>query len=327
MISVAICTRDRPERVVGAVQSVLANAGATFELLVIDQSSDDRTGEALRRCCRDPRVRYIRSDARGVACSRNQALLLARADVVAYTDDDCIVPPEWLACMERIFDRMSRVTLAFCNVVGAPHDRSAGFIPEYRRKGKMLVTTPFQWCAARGIGAGMAVRRRAALEMGGFDEMLGPGGPFQSAEDFDLALRLIALGHQIYVTDEVEVVHYGFRTWAEGKSLTSRDFFGTGAAYSKPFRSGRLRLAVVPLWELLRHAVWPPMFDVLCLRKPRGWKRITGFVAGMVRGLRTPLDSHTLRFVMPHHLASVASTRSSAWQAADPGARKAKHQG
>jgi glycosyltransferase involved in cell wall biosynthesis len=297
MISAAICTLDRSDLVVEAVQSVLASEGVAFELLVIDQSCDSRTREALAPWIDDPRLRYVRFEARGVARSRNLALQQARGDVVAFTDDDCVVPTDWLARMQEPFVRLPSVVLAFCNVKPAAHDPSKGFIPAYRRKGTVVVGSALQKCSARGIGAGMAVRRQAVLEMGGFDEMLGPGGTLRSAEDYDLSLRAVLAGHKVYETDEVEVVHFGFRTWEEGRTLTLRDWYGIGAAYSKPIKSGHLRFLIVPLYELLWIAVWPLLRNLVRLRRPRGLKRLAGFAGGMVHGLRTPLDRRSLKFV------------------------------
>jgi GT2 family glycosyltransferase len=198
--------------------------------------------------------------------------------------------------MGELFARWPRVLISFCNVAPAPHDAEAGFVPHYRCKGTNVVSSLLEKCTARGIGAGMALRRRAALDLGGFDEMLGPGGPLRSGEDYDLAARAILAGYQICETDAVEVVHFGFRTWEEGRELTQRDWVGIGAAYSKPMRAGYLRFAVIPLYELLANAVWPLLVTTARLR-PQGLKRITGFLRGFASGMRTPLDRRTLRFV------------------------------
>jgi glycosyltransferase involved in cell wall biosynthesis len=298
-ITAAICTRDRPGVVVEALRSVLASDAADFEVLVIDQSAAADTEVALAPWREDARLRYVRTSDRGVSRSRNLALRLARAEVVAYTDDDCVVPPGWLGAMRTVLDDHPSVVLAFCNVAPAPHDARAGFVPAYRRKGTVVVSSFLEKCTARGIGAGMAVRRREILALGGFDEMLGPGGTLRSGEDYDLAVRTLLAGHLVCETDAVEVVHHGFRTWEEGRELTLRDWIGIGAAYSKPLRAGHLSFAVVPLYEFLGNAVWPLLRAALQLRRPSGMKRVTGFLAGFVRGLRTPVDGRSLCFVEP----------------------------
>ena len=72
-----------------------------------------------------------------------------------------------------------------------------------------------------------------------------------------------------------------------------------GLAFSsaKPLRAGRFEAAVVPLWLFSTRALWPPMADLLRLRKPRGAVRIVSFLRGFGVGLSTRVDQATLRFV------------------------------
>jgi hypothetical protein len=142
----------------------------------------------------------------------------------------------------------------------------------------------------------MAVRRAAVESFGGFDELLGPGGRFASGEDFDLALRALIAGWHIYETDRTHVVHYGFRTYAQGRALMQRDFVGMGAAYAKPLRGGHLDFAPLAAQELISVAIWPPIRDLLRFRRPRGLSHSVSFCRGFVGGWRAPLDRKTLRY-------------------------------
>jgi glycosyltransferase involved in cell wall biosynthesis len=56
-LSVVICTRNRPEKLTRAVASVLANSFADFELIVVDQSTDRRSADAMMSFD-DDRIRY-----------------------------------------------------------------------------------------------------------------------------------------------------------------------------------------------------------------------------------------------------------------------------
>src|SRR5262249_8322895 len=148
-----------------------------------------------------------------------------------------------------------------------------------------------------GIGAGIAVRRNMAEKLGGFDPMLGPGSRFQGCEDRDIAIRALLAHYHVYETSEVAVKHFGFRTWQQGRELARRNFLGVGAAYSKFLRCGRGDVIYIPAYEFIRSALWPPIQDLLYLRKPQGIARITAFVAGFIKGLRTPIDRATMIFI------------------------------
>src|SRR4029079_12902918 len=97
---------------------------------------------------------------------------------------------------------------------------------------------------AGGVGAGKPVGRRDGLSIGGFDEQLGPGGRLRSGEDRALAGRAPAAGWWVLHIPDAFVVHHGFRTWIQGRSLTRRDWYGIGAAYAKQLKCWNL--AIIP---------------------------------------------------------------------------------
>lgn len=297
LISALICTRNRGPSLVETITSILANTHPNFELVIIDQSSNDETENAAKPFFGDNRLRYIRSTTVGKARALNLGLAETSGDVVAVTDDDCIVPQNWLETFARIFAEHPNVAVAFCNVEAAEHDASKGFVPDYVRESEKLVTTLREKCDARGIGAGLAIRRSMVLKIGGFDTALGPGGKFPDCEDGDVAVRALLAGYYIYETATVSVEHFGFRTWAEGRQLARRSFLGIGAAYSKPLKCGRWDFLIIPAHEFFRYALLPPILDILRLRRPYGLGRIIAFMQGFIGGLRTPVDKTTLRFV------------------------------
>lgn len=293
----AICTRNRGASILVAARSVLQSDHPNFRLVVIDQSTNDDSERALEPLRGDPRLVYVRTRSAGLSRARNEALRAANTDIVVFTDDDCEVPTDWLATMQQIFAEFPQVAVAFCSVHAGPFDETTGFVPAYECQGTRIIRDFVGKCTARGMGAGLAVRRSVVLDrLGGFDEMLGAGGLFPSCEDGDCAVRALLAGFEICETDRTHVMHYGFRSWEEGRELGKRDFGGTGAAYAKPLRAGRWDFAPVPLYELVVKAIWPPINDVLHLRRPRGVGRGLYFVGGLARGLAAPLDRERLMF-------------------------------
>jgi glycosyltransferase involved in cell wall biosynthesis len=275
----------------------LANTHPNFELLVIDQSKDNETREALRPFSTDPRLRYLQSATIGKGNALNEGLRKAKGTAVAITDDDCTVPPNWLETFASIFAAHPNVAVAFCCVEAGEHDRTAGFVPAYVRTGDRMLTTMHDARLVHGLGAGIAVRRTMIEEIGGFDPLLGPGCRFQACDDRDIAIRALLARYHIYETSTIAVKHFGFRTWKQGRQLTRRDFFGIGAAYSKFLKCGRIELMYIPAYEFIKYALWPPISDLLHLRRPRGISRITAFVNGFVEGLRSPLAKPAMIFV------------------------------
>jgi len=282
--------------VVNSVSSLLDPRGADLELFVIDQSDDDATEIALRPFADDPRFRYLRSSRRGKGAGLNEGLAAATATVVVLTDDDCRAPAGWALAMARFFESRPSVAIAFCRVVPVPYDAGEGYVPAFEPTQERVLRSITSVRHGLGLGAAMAIRRDIALSLGGFDECFGPGGRFPSADEWDISMRALLKGWHVLETAELSVIHDGFRSFSEGREHARRDWIALGAVCAKPLRAGYLHAVVVPLWIFSLRALWPPLFDLLRLRKPSGFARIAGFARGFANGLMTDVDRKTLLF-------------------------------
>src|SRR5512136_96831 len=92
-VSVIIPTYNRCAMVREAIDSVLANRGVEFELIVVDDGSTDNTRNLARS---DARFIYERTENHGVAAARNRGVELARAPLVAFLDSDDLWMPQKL---------------------------------------------------------------------------------------------------------------------------------------------------------------------------------------------------------------------------------------
>lgn len=297
MISAAICTRNRGASVAATISTILAIDDIDFELVIVDQSTNEETAQAVAPFESDPRVRFIRTGTKGLGVARNIALGEVKSDLVAYTDDDCTAPTDWLRKVYEAFQIDRKIAVVYTTVEAAPHDSSVGLIPAYRAKGERVFSGVLDKRSARGIGAGMAVRASMVRAMGGFDEMLGAGGQFPSCEDWDIAVRALIRGYSVLETDKVSVVHFGFRSHDESRFLSKRDWTGIGAAYSKPIRCGHVSFAGVIINLLSSYALTPFFRDLRQLKRPRGIMRIVHFSRGFLQGMRTPINKSTLCFI------------------------------
>ena len=91
-ISVVMCTRGRAEMIGRAVGSVLDNDHDSFEMFVVDQSDDDFTRLALAEYMHDERFHYLHLDRIGLSHAYNVGIQAAAAELIAFTDDDCVAP-------------------------------------------------------------------------------------------------------------------------------------------------------------------------------------------------------------------------------------------
>lgn len=296
-LSAVVCTRNRPGPLAEIVKLLLRGESAQLELIVVDQSDGSESEDALAPFLSDPRLHYCRSAKRGKGAALNEGFAMASGPVVVCTDDDCLPPPGWVARMTQTLMSQPNTVLAFCRVNPVPYDRTAGYVPAYEIETSRHLRSIGDVCGGLGIGAGMALRRDFVMSMGGLDEFFGPGGRFPSADEWDIAIRALLTGHEIYENADLTIVHDGFRSFEQGKAHARRDWLALGAVCAKPLRAGHWKAIVVPVWLFSAVALWPPIYDVLRLRKPRGIGRITAFMQGFRAGLCTPVDKKTLRFV------------------------------
>jgi glycosyltransferase involved in cell wall biosynthesis len=106
LISVVIPTRNRVALLEPLLQSVLSQTAPRdqYEIIVVDDGSTDETPALLARFAREyPNVRSVRRGGNGPARARNAGLEAATGDVVAFTDDDCLVDRDWVEVIRREF--------------------------------------------------------------------------------------------------------------------------------------------------------------------------------------------------------------------------------
>jgi hypothetical protein len=173
-VSVIIPTRDRVAHLRRAVASVLANSDPALELIVADQSDGEESARFLQSvAASDARIVPLRLTSTGKARGVNKALRRARAEVIAFTDDDCTVPADWLQCHLATLAREPEVGIVFGRVDAAPHDPMEAWIPTFQPRRYRRLRGRYTRANWSGMGANMVVRRAVIDRQADF--MKAPG--------------------------------------------------------------------------------------------------------------------------------------------------------
>jgi GT2 family glycosyltransferase len=229
-VSVVVPAFNRAGSIRAALESVLRQTWADFELIVVDDGSTDGTPDAAR-ALDDPRLRVIVTPQNmGASAARNLGIAEARGIWIAFQDSD----DEWLPLklekqMARLLAPGADWIAAYCGmlIVDAPSDRpgpggrsNPRYFPERDDDPEefddaigRLLRWVFPWrrppppCAFEGdltvsllrrsliSTQTLVARRDLLLEIGGFDPA------FRAAIDRDCALRLAPLGPIAFVDE------------------------------------------------------------------------------------------------------------------------------
>jgi len=182
-VSVLMPVRDGAQWLALAIDSVLAQTFADFELLVIDDGSSDRSPEiAADHAVRDARVRLVRQDALGLVAALNRGLREAQGDLIARLDADDLARPERLARQVAAMDANPRLNLigSWAEKIDAEGKPAGALTPPSDRqelRDTLARTNPF-------VHSSVMLRTEAARRAGGYR------AAFEAAEDYDLWLRL-----------------------------------------------------------------------------------------------------------------------------------------
>lgn len=251
-VSVIICTCDRAASLLATLRS-LANLElddiGTFELVVVDNGSKDDSASAIAGFAQQApfNVRYVRERTRGLGVARNAGLSAAMGEVLLWTDDDCIVPGNWVNLAAQLFSRdLMQVVGGRVELFNPAHLPIT--IKTSRTRERM------KW---RGDilgfmhGCNMAFGRPVIDRIGHFDQRFGAGSRLRSAEDSDFIYRACQAGVPICYEPDLLVYHNHGRIGALEHRRLSRGYgVGLGAAAIKHWRRGDPDLMKAWYWKM-----------------------------------------------------------------------------
>lgn len=181
MVTIAVCTRNRKAYLERCLAALLPCITGEVELVVVDDASTDETGVYLRSLAEAQRALHVVTlpAHAGVGSARNAALRVARGELIAFTDDDCIPEPSWLR--EIIAPLADLAVVCAYGQVFYRAQGYRGYFPE-----RCVENPGPRW----PMTACIAYRTAALRAVSGFDHMFAQ----YHNEDTEVAFRLAAVG-------------------------------------------------------------------------------------------------------------------------------------
>ncbi|NEO36077.1 MAG: glycosyltransferase family 2 protein [Moorea sp. SIOASIH] len=215
LISAIICTHNREEYLGAAIDSLLQQDFADYEVIVVDNASSDRTSNIVDQRLDNSRLNYVYEPVLGLSVARNTGAATAGAAILAYLDDDAVASPRWLKTIyeayqsnEKLAIAGGKVTLLWPDGITSPSWLSpdlAGNLGAYDL-GDSLIEIQNPGLTPRGLN--YSIRRTFLEKIGGFDVNLGRVGKnLLSNEELHMTELALQDGWQVAYLPDALVAH------------------------------------------------------------------------------------------------------------------------
>jgi glucosyl-dolichyl phosphate glucuronosyltransferase len=259
-ITVIICTFNRGESLKTTLDSIThltVPPDLNWELIIVDNNSTDNTAQVVREFASAApfRVRCILERRQGLSAARNAGVAAARGKIIAFTDDDVILHPEWLTNLKQTFDTFQ------CAAVGGR------IIPVWQQPKPDWLEMDEQQAIVHyehgdeptvlrehpPLGANCAYRKDEFVKYGTFRLDLGVSGENRgiTCEDTEFATRLFAAGEKIVYAPNA-IVYHPVDPRRATKAYFRKWYYNDGRSSARAFPpdSNIVRYFGIPRWVL-----------------------------------------------------------------------------
>jgi GT2 family glycosyltransferase len=180
-VSIIIPTYNRGRMIREAVESVLNQEFKEgFELIVVDDGSDDNTGDILRGY--EDRITVIRQENKGVSAARNRGIASASGELIAFLDSDDLWLPGKLSCQTDFFRKNPQALICQTEEIWIRSGLRVNPMKKHQKRSGMIFEPSLALCL---VSPSAVMMRRELFDRAGlFDETL------PACEDYDLWLRV-----------------------------------------------------------------------------------------------------------------------------------------
>jgi GT2 family glycosyltransferase len=251
--STLVCTYNRPHLLAQCLAALIEATDEKPNQVVVVNGGGDCADRVVDRFVGNSEIRVerIKTVNKNLAASRNVGLPHCTGDIIALTDDDAEVFPDWVTQMKRAHQEHPEAGAVGGPVLGTNKDSLVGKVAD-------LITFP-TWpepCYVRTLpGVNISYKREVVEQVGFQDETLFRG------EDVDYNWRVQQLGYKIYFDPHIKVYHY--------HRPTLRSFLNQHYMYGRAYYLVRRK--------------WPEMYCIYPhgLRRPQDALKALNFVAGL----------------------------------------------
>jgi GT2 family glycosyltransferase len=263
-LSVIVATRNRAPHLGPCLDSIAAafERSALFddaEIVIADNGSTDETPNVLKAwaAANTARLVPVAEPRPGKSRALNRAIEAASGELLAFTDDDCRLLPEYVNDLLRHDAADAELVLRGGRIeLGDPTDLplTINTAPTRGRWSLAMNSARHNALTGKINGCNMMMRRALIERIGGFDEDFGPGSKIASGDDTEFVYRAYTAGVPIEYVPDMAVAHFhGRKTAGTAYKLWRGYATGNGAFFTK-YLFKHFNLAR-PFWWDIKNAV------------------------------------------------------------------------
>jgi len=239
------------------IEGLMAQTRMPEEVVLVDDGSKDGTARVIEQYAqRYPAIRLIRNSNQGPAASRNIGWRAARAEVVIFTDGDCVPDRDWIETLLQLFvaDDIAAVAGTYRTLNGdSVLARFVGHEIAWRYRNVSGAVD------AHG-SYNLAVRKRVLEEIGGFEESY----KVPSGEDWDLTYKISRRYKILFAPDAIVAHAHPEAFWPYMINQARRGFDRIKLYNDHPEkRSGDVYTGGIVKYQVLAAGLLPPALFLL----------------------------------------------------------------
>ena len=253
-LSVIVSTYNRIDdlqRLIGSLLEQNISKSIAWEIVISNNGSTDGTGEVIESLVNTSSIpiRYIYQPQKAKSYGLNAAMRAAKGNILAFTDDDIIVPVDWV---QNILDYINNNPNASC--IGGPvvlyNKEDKDISVRTSKSYSVYCKEDFNPVYIPIIGCNMILTRALVESVGFYDVKFGPGSYIGSGDDLDYLYRVVDSGFTLQYVPDILVFHnHGRKNLVDVSKVKKRYMIGRGAFYSKYSLKDRMVLRWA-YWEL-----------------------------------------------------------------------------
>ncbi len=193
LISVVVPTYNRKEGIKKCIMSLFKQDYPVYEVIVVDDGSTDGTQEMLEQLKKQYKFRYFRQRNKGPAAARNLGVKKAKGDLIAFTDDDCILYKDWLSELKKKLINKKIVLVGGASTLTRDDSLICKWqIAQKKKHGERFESNNF------------LILKKAFEEVRGFDTNFA----YPGSEDAEMLLRLRLKGYSFERNPKALISHH-----------------------------------------------------------------------------------------------------------------------